>query len=67
MWKLMGVCGPRMFPQLDICISIVYIMPTIGECMSVGEYIEIGYVEIVGCLWALCAQCGGMYVSWCIP
>ena len=49
MQKLVGVCGP-FGPwvgndcQSDICISIVYIIPTIGECMSVGEYIDIGYI-----------------------
>ena len=49
MYKLLGVCGPlgsyvENVCQLDICISIVYIIPTIGECMSVGEYIDIGYI-----------------------
>ena len=49
MYNLLGVCGPFRpwvgnVCQLDICISIVYIIPTIGECMSVGEYIDIGYI-----------------------
>ena len=42
MYKLLGVCGPlgsyvENVCQLDVCISIVYIMPTIGECLSVGD------------------------------
>ena len=72
MYKLLGVCGPlgsyvENVCQLDICISIVYIIPTIGECMSVGEYIDIGYilptirgvyVEVAGYLWGLRALGG---------
>ena len=50
-------------------------MPTIGGCISVGEYIDIGYfmqtigryVKLTGCLWALqalggeCLPVGYMY------
>ena len=80
MYKLLGVCGPlgsyvENVCQLDVCISIVYIMPTIGECLSVGDILILdifcqqsgGYIEVDGCLWALralggeCLSVGYMY------
>ena len=80
MYKLLGVCGPlgsyvENVCQLDVCISIVYIMPTIGECLSVGDILILdifcqqsgGYIEVDGCLWALralggeCLAVGYMY------
>ena len=80
MYKLLGVCGPlgsyvENVCQLDVCISIVYIMPTIGECLSVGDILILDifcqqsgeYAEIDGCLWALralggkCLSVGYMY------
>ena len=43
---------------LDTYISIVYIMATIGGCISVGDYIEIGYM--LPTIWGVCTSC---YVS----
>ena len=43
---------------LDTYISIVYIMATIGGCISVGDYIEIGYM--LPTIRGVCTSC---YVS----
>ena len=43
---------------LDTYISIVYIMATIGGCISVGDYIEIGYM--LPTIQGVCTSC---YVS----
>ena len=64
MSKLLGVfgpCGPRV-DRVVVCklvfALILYILcQQFGGCISVGEYIDIGF---------FCKQLGGMYNSGCL-
>ena len=64
-----------MFASWIYVLVLYNIMPTIGECLSVGDILILGifcqqsgeYVEVDGCLWALqalggeCLSVGYMY------